>query len=479
MAWRWPITVLGLLVACARPVVFSETATPIVGTRSVAPIEAVAAPAPAPVKHSARVGVHAQLEQSVLPAETEATIVARVRVRADRLDAVPRPAVSVALVLDTSGSMAGEAIDAAKRAAIEFVGALDERDRVSLVVFHSIAQTLVPLTPLADGGRDQVLAAIDDIEAVGTTDLAGGLLAGFTEVRKTLAEGGAARVVLLSDGKPNDPDSIFPQLPIAAQQGITVTALGLGLEYDEDLLGRIATTTGGGFHFAEAPDELAQVFRDEVLALQRVVGRNAVLTVVPGPGVTIERVLGQPAHASRSAMVTLGDLVEDRSRDVFVVLRAKANRAGVPIELFDAHLGFYDAVAQEGKMVRTYVASTASSSPNEVSQSRDGDVGLHSARALAADDALRAMELAWRGQLRDAKRLVEMAIARAKRDAARFDDDVLRSKVVELADLRKALPDLVPEPAHHAMRRPAREPLPAGARAVKSSHAEAMGALGY
>ena len=481
MPRRWSFCALWVLLACARPVVFSDSTTPIVGTPGAIAPPAAAPPTAAPVKHAARIGLHAQLDQSVLPADADARIVARVRVRPDRLDAVPRPPVSVALVLDTSGSMAGEAIDEAKRAAVEFVGALDERDRVSLVAFHSIAQTLVPLAPLADGGRDQVLDAIDDIEAVGTTDLAGGLLAGFTEVRKALADGGAARVVLLSDGKPNDPDSIFPQLPIAAQQGITVTALGLGLEYDEDLLGRIATATGGGFHFAESPDELAEMFRDEVLALQRVVGRNAALTLVPGPGVTIERVLGQPLHGGRATMTNLGDLVEDRSRDVFVVLRTKGHRAGAPIELLDAHLSFYDAVAQDNKTVRTYVASIASSSADEVSQSRDRDVDLHSARALAADDALRAMELARVGQLRQAKKLVTVAIERAKRDAARFDDALLRSKITELTDLRKALPDLVPPPmpTHHAMRRPARDPAPESLRAVKSNHADAMGALGY
>jgi Ca-activated chloride channel homolog len=359
---------------------------------------------------------------------------------------------------------------------------------VSLVAFHSLAETLVPLSPLADGGREGVRKAIADIEAVGTTDLAGGLVAGFAEVRKGLAEGGAARVVLLSDGKPNDATPLLAQLPIAAQEGITVTALGLGLDYDEELLGKIATTTGGGFHFAESPEELAQVFRDEVLSLQRVVGRNAFLSLVPGPGVTVERVLGQTEQfAGRSMAANLGDLVEGRSRDVFVLLRASGHRAGAPIELLDAHLSFYDAVAQDNKTMRIYVASTASSSSQEIGQSHDRDVELHSARALAADDALRAIELAKQGQLKPAKKLVDAAIKRVKQDAARFDDAELRAKVGELAALRKALPQLVPTPeptfadGHGIgqMHRPATKPPTEAVRALKSNHADAMGALGY
>jgi Ca-activated chloride channel family protein len=483
----WSIGALGLLLGCAQPVIFSDSIAPLHGT-AIAPPPADTPDSSAVAKAQARVGLHAQLGQGVLAADAESTIVARVRIEPAQLDHIPRPPVCVALVLDTSGSMAGEAIDEAKHAALEFVEALGDNDRVSLVAFHSVAETLVPLSPLADGGRDQVRKAIDGIEAVGTTDLAGGLVAGFAEVRKGLAEGGAARVVLLSDGKPNDATPLLAQLPIAAQEGITVTALGLGLDYDEELLGKIATTTGGGFHFAESPEELAQVFRDEVLSLQRVVGRNAFLSLVPGPGVTVERVLGQPEQfTGRSMAANLGDLVEGRSRDVFVVLRATGHRAGAPIELLDAHLSFYDAVAQDNKTIRTYVASTASSSREEIGQSHDRDVELHSARALAADDALRAIELAKQGQLKAAKKLLSAALARVKQDAARFDDAELRAKLGELAELRKALPQLVPQPeptfAHdhglQKMRRPAAEPPVAAVRALKSNHADAMGALGY
>jgi Ca-activated chloride channel family protein len=460
---------------------FSGSTTPVLGTAAPAPAVAPPVSAPAPAeKHEARIGLHTELSQRVVPAGTESTVVARVRIQPDRHDDVPQPPVSVALVLDTSGSMAGEAIEEAKQAALSFVDALDARDRVSLVAFASATQTLVPLTPLDDGGRKTMREAIRGLEAVGTTELAGGLGAGLTEVRKGLAEGGAARVVLLSDGRPNDAQTIFPQLQVAAQQGITVTALGLGLEYDEELLGKIATTTGGGFHFAESPDALAEIFRDEVLALQRVVGRNAMLSVVPGPGVTIERVLGPAASfGGRTFNANLGDLVEGRTRDVFVLLRMTGHRAGAPIELLDAHLSFHDALAQQGRTVRTYVASTASASSHDVDASHDRDVELHTARALAADDALRALALARGGQLRQAKKLMGVAIKRAKQDAARFEDEVLRVKLGELADLRKALPALAPPPMRPHARRVALEPDISAVRAAKANHAGAMGALGY
>ncbi len=437
------------------------------------------------------VSLEAQLSQTMLPASTEATVVARVRVRPEPLDSIPRPSVSVALVLDTSGSMAGEPLTKAKEAALEFVDALADSDRISLVAFHSVTETLVPLAPLDDGGRDRVREALEGLEAVGTTDLAGGLAHGFAQVRQGLTQGGAARVLLLSDGRPNDAQTIFPNVQRAAQQGITVTALGLGLSYDEALLGKIAQLSGGGFHFAESPDQLAQMFRDEVLSLQRIVGRHASLSVVPGPGVTVERVLGQHATISgRSVVANIGDLVEGRERDLFVLLRVDKRRPGVPVELLDAHLNFHDALSQTGRTARTYVGTEATASAKTLDDSRNPDVAVTTARALAADDALQVLTLVRSGRLRKAKKRVDRAIRRARKDAARFDDEGLRKQLAELIELNKALPGLAPpkasmhakrHPTKHKLRSPPRdfEPRPSAARAAKSNHATAMGALGF
>jgi Ca-activated chloride channel family protein len=432
----------------------------------------------------ADIGLLADLSQDLVRADEPSRIVARVRIRPHRLEGVPRPPVSVALVLDTSGSMVGKPLEEARRAAGQFVDALADSDQVSLVVFHSVTETVVPLTTLDDGGRDRVRAALEGLEAVGTTDLAGGLVAGFAEVRKGLAAGGAARVVLLSDGHPNDATPILPNVEVAARQGITVTALGLGLEYDEELLGKVASTSGGAFAFAESPDQVARVFRDEVMDLQRIVGRNATLTLVPGPGIVVERVLG-PAVTPRGRgfQAALGDLVEARDEQLLVVLRTSGHTDGSPIELLDAHLSFHDAVAQVKREERTFLASRASSSGDDVDASHHAEIELHTARAYAAAEALRAMSLARLGRLREAKRVVADAIKQAKKDAAAHDDQALRTKIAELADLRKLLPDLVPRPSIAmgigGTPRGTTKLDVAAARAAKKSHAEAMGTLGF
>jgi len=484
----WVGAVLCAVVGCAKPVEFRDSMPPVSGglpTRDMMQVDPP--PEPEPEVHEAVVTLEADTNVSGLPADTPSSFVARLRIRPEPLEGVPKPPVSVALVLDASGSMEGEALDKAKTAALDFVDALDDTDRVSLVVFHSATETLVPLRTLGDGGREQVREAVGMLQANGTTDLAGGLAAGFAQVRQALGQGGGTRVVLLSDGRPNNAQSIFPSVDQAAREGITVTALGLGLEYDEDLLGRIAQRTGGKFHFAESPDQVAALFRQEVLALQRIVAQHANLVVVPGPGMKIRRVLGPSQRSGTGFMMQIGDLVEQRERDVYVLLESEGHRAGARVEVLDAHLSYYDPLSKKGKTQRTFLGSRAL---EEGSPTSDAQIDLATARALAADDALAAMALARGGNLRAAKKRLVSALERAKKDAKRFDDDELRDKVDELLALKKALPSLVPpRPSRPRMRGAAvgrvmapMEVAPAprvGGAATKRSHASSMAELGY
>lgn len=483
----WGVGVCAL-TGCAQPIVFGGSmgqveASPRPNVEQVQ----VAEPEPEVAKVQAKIEVETTLSQDGFRAEDRTEFVARVRVRPEKLEGLPKPAASVALVLDTSGSMVGEPIEKAKAAALEFVDALDDDDRVSLVVFHSFTETPVPLRVLDEEGRREVRAAIEGLRAEGTTDLLGGLSGGSAQLQSVVANGGLARVVLLSDGQPNDATNILSVADQIAAHGITVTALGLGLEYDEALLGRIAQKTGGKFHFAESPDQVATLFRDEVLALDRIVGRSANLTLLPGPGVRIERVLG-PAHSTgpRSSNVQIGDLVELRERDVFVLLSSKGHTAGATIEVLDAQLSFYDPLAKAGRTERSFASTRAVESDDEIANNQD--VELMTARALAADDALAALALARGGNLKAAKKRVATAIARAKRDAARFDDDILRKKVKDLSEVREVLPELAPPRVRRTRRMAvgaghrALEPVmpaPVGGLKAKRSHATAMSDLGF
>src|SRR5690606_10917576 len=324
----------------------------------------------------------------LVAADKPGGLAARVRIRGGVLPDADSPPVNLALVVDTSGSMEGKPIEEARRAAREVIGGLKDGDRLAIVVFHSTAELLAPSTVIDDASRADLSRRVGAMVARGTTDLQSGLAMGVQQVQGALRADGINRVVLLSDGVPNDASQIPYQAQVAGSAGIAITALGLGLDYDETLLGTIAQRSGGKFHYLETPAQVAAVMRDEVLSLRRVVARNASLALSPGPGVTIASVLGHQSQVSgRTTYVPLGELGQGETRDLFIELTVTGRVAGAVIELADAVLTFDDAVGSAGRLERRAFASVrASGDKAAIAASVDGEVvrGVERARAAAA-----------------------------------------------------------------------------------------------
>ena len=392
------------------------------------------------------VSLASALPQRLVAADKAAEIRVRLRIDASKLEHGKRPPINVVLVMDSSGSMEGKAIEDARSAALALVDGLAEGDRLAVVTFDSLSRVLVPSTQIDANTQSTIRTQIETMTARGTTDLAAGLAAGLAEAQRGYLNDGVNRLVLLSDGVPND-DSQMPHLAQqAASMRVLVTALGLGLEYNETLLTTLAQTTGGKFHFIEDSTQVATVFREEVLRLERVVAQNAYLMLLPGPGVAIEGVLGHNAGpAGRGVQIALGDLTEGSHRDLIVRLRVGPHHDGAALELMDAVLSFKDAVVDAGVLERrVYVAARTSADAAKIAESRDPEVERQIARALADAATIDAIALARSGQLAAAVALIDRAEPEARAAAKLLADADLKVQADGLAKLRKALPTLMP-----------------------------------
>ena len=153
-----------------------------------------------------------------------------VRVRL-RIDASKRPPINVVLVMDSSGSMEGKAIEDARAAAVALVDGLAEGDRLAVVSLDSSPHVLVPSTRIDAKTQDTIRAQIVTMTARGTTDRAAGLSAGLAEAGRGYLNDGVNRLVLLSEGVPNDESPMTALAQQAASMHVSVTALGL--EYNK------------------------------------------------------------------------------------------------------------------------------------------------------------------------------------------------------------------------------------------------------
>lgn len=190
--------------------------------------------------------------------------------------------VNLALVLDRSSSMGGrQRIGEAKRAAHGLIDRLGAADRVSVVVFSNRVDVLARGVP----GDNQMLLheLIDSVEVGGQTDLHAGWLAGAQEVAAHFQTGSLNRVVLLSDGMANRGvthlNQIVGHVTSLSRTGVSTTTIGVGDDFNEELLEAMAEAGDGNYHYAPDAECLSSLFAEELAEQRRVVGTQAVLRV--------------------------------------------------------------------------------------------------------------------------------------------------------------------------------------------------------
>jgi Ca-activated chloride channel family protein len=207
---------------------------------------------------------------------------------------IKRPPLNLGLILDRSGSMAGSnKIEFTRQAAIYTVEQLLPSDRVSVTVFDNTVETIVPNTKAVN--KASIIQLLKQIQPGGSTALHTALMEGCRQVNQFKLRDGLNRVMLLSDGLANvgetNADAIASDVKRWSQQGIGSTALGVGTDYNEDLLEAIALSGDGNYYYIETPAQIESMFQTELHGLVGTVGTKVSLGVEPASGVTVVDVL--------------------------------------------------------------------------------------------------------------------------------------------------------------------------------------------
>ena len=226
--------------------------------------------------------------------------------------------LNLALVIDASGSMAGEPIAAAKEAARLLAANLGADDRLSVVSFDSRVEVHVDGRRQDAAGRAAAAAAIERLEAGSSTDLGAGWLRGCACVaevmEKQASHSGSAglrnRVVVLSDGQANlgiqEPDELSRHAAELRARGLLSTAVGIGESYSDTQLEAIAASGGGRLHHATLPQEIVELVLGELEELRATVVESCDLVVDTPTGFHAELV-GDYAHQRERGRGRQGD----------------------------------------------------------------------------------------------------------------------------------------------------------------------------
>ena len=249
-----------------------------------------------------------------------------------------RMPLNFAIVLDRSGSMKGAKLNAVKQAVQMIIDQMADNDYISVVAFDDTVQIIVPAQPAMD--KMGIKMAVERIRDGGGTTMSLGMSTGLNELRKYYSPGTVNRMVLLTDGVTyGDTDRCRALADDAARQGITIKTLGIGADWDEDLLDNIGRRSGGQeSEFIRQPGDALHMFQQQFQSAAAVAVRNVQMILHLSAGITPKKAvkvlpqisdLGPSVLSDLQVVIPLGDLEKDNSQAVLYELMIEPKPAGV------------------------------------------------------------------------------------------------------------------------------------------------------
>lgn len=336
-----------------------------------------------------------------------------------------RVPTNLAVVLDRSGSMAGAKIEKARQAAAVALDQLEDDDLFSLVVYSNDTDVLIPAARVGGrGNRDELKAQIDRIRSSGGTALYAGVTAGAREVRRHLREERVNRVILLSDGLANVGPSRTSDLAELGRElrreGLAVTTVGLGDDYNEDLMTALAESSHGNYYYVRDAEKLPGIFSEELGVARSLLARGVTIRITVPEGVRLKEIIGRPEIECRERRVEIAVPeffgAEKRRYLARCVVESPVREA---LQVADVALSYETA---EGKSApaQSQVASVKFTETREkADESVRSEVGREVNVVQNRLAKERAVQLADEGRVKDAAQVLrQQAIANAAAPAA-------------------------------------------------------------
>jgi len=341
------------------------------------------------------VACRVEIDRHVLPANGPQRAVVKVTLDAPPLpERIERPAVNLSIVLDRSGSMAGQKLAKAKDAAIEVLRRLGPGDIFSVVVYNHNVRTVVPAQSARNA--EWIEGRIRKIRSGGNTALFAGVSQGAAEIRRNLERGYVNRIIFLSDGLanvgPSTPQDLGRLGAALIKEGISVTTVGVGTDYNEDLMTRLSQNSDGNTYFVESSRDLPRIFSAELGDVLSVVAKEVHLFIECLDGVRPLNIIGREGRIKgRTVELSLNQLYGNQEKYALVEVEIPRGRSGEEINIALARVSYENAFTK-GRETSSGQAR-ARFSKNEIEVKKSANVGVQreyrlNLNAIAQDRAI-------------------------------------------------------------------------------------------
>lgn len=397
-------------------------------------------------------GVHGMisLSHTRLLSGQDTTVFADVRVVADSEGrAHERAPISLAVVLDTSGSMSGEKIEEARRALLRLLADMRDDDEIAVVRYSDSSELIQPLARVGTV-RSELSSRISQLQASGGTNIPSGLQHGLRALDEA-ARGRVRRIVLVSDGL----DSTRAQAENLARSsfssGITVSSLGIGLDFDEAYMGSLAQNGHGNFAFVKDGASLAKFLHRELEETAGTTVENARVRLQLPEGMRFVSATGADAVVSgNEVQLAVGSLFGGDERRVVVELAASGYRsAGTSFDI-DAAVSWNHGGGASFTTRTPRLSLVATSDMSEVDRGKDGAVLASATSVVASQRQIEAANAYAQGDVARAAQIAEkneQALAAAMLAAPAPAATSLDTQRKAYRDMRKGFATVSPQSA--------------------------------
>jgi len=322
-----------------------------------------------------------------------------------------RSPVNLALVIDRSGSMSGFKLQQAKMAARQLVSQLKATDRLAIVHYGGDVKSMDGVF-CTEANKEKLLRYIDNIWDEGGTNIGAGLTTGRDLLLASMSEFKVNRLVLISDGQPTegiqDSSGIIELTRGIRGSGISVTSIGVGTDFNEDLMQGIAETGGGAYAFLQDAAQLATIFQKDLNQAATQIAHGVSLTFDLPDGMELQEVLGHPVtRIGNRATVVLPDFSAGMFERVVARVTVNAPGAGTGFDVTALKLDYMDLLKNTQVSSAAKLAAMTTDKADVIWANRDKDATVYAARAQSAVNTQAAAEALKNGDRQRAQKLMQ------------------------------------------------------------------------
>ncbi|MDL1985373.1 MAG: VWA domain-containing protein [Deltaproteobacteria bacterium] len=377
-----------------------------------------------------------ETDRRLLPADETQNIIVKVTLDALKpAETTSRPAVNLAIVLDRSGSMTGQKLEKAKKAAIEALRRLGKQDIFSVIIYDHNVETIVPAQPAHN--TEWIEAKIRQIQAGGNTALFGGVSQGASEIRKNIGGEYVHRIILLSDGianvGPSTPEDLGRLGAALIKEAISVTTVGVGTDYNEDLMARLSQNSDGNSYFVESSRDLPRIFAAELGDVLNVVAKKVHVIIECPEGITPVKIIGRDGRIKgRSVELSMNQLYGGQEKYALVEIQLRGGKNGQEMEIAKARVSYDNPFTLKRETASGLVRAQFSDDFKKIEKSTNVEVKREYELNRNALEQERAIGFSDKGQIPSAVQTLKSSAEKLKDFGMKYDDREVLDEAAEM-----------------------------------------------